>query len=59
MRKPVFAVSDQVRLKPVCSATESTKNLGIMGIATVSIILFGQRTRDVQPDHCLCCLHSA
>ena len=34
MRKPVFVVFDQVRLKPVCSATETSYCLEILAIET-------------------------
>ena len=43
-RKPVFGFSDQVRLKPVCSATETSYRLEILDIATGCIILSKQRT---------------
>ena len=44
MRKPVFGVSDQVRLKPACSATEASQSLEISAIASRGIILSRQRT---------------
>ena len=34
MRKPVFGVYDQVRLKPACSATEASENHEIANIET-------------------------
>ena len=34
-RKPFFGVCDQVRLKPACSATETSKSLEILGIDTI------------------------
>ena len=37
--KPVFWVSDQVRLKPACSATETTYNVKGLHIESVAIIL--------------------
>ena len=37
-RKPGFGVSDQVRLKPACSATEATWSLEILDIASIGII---------------------
>ena len=37
-RKPVFGVCDLVRLKPVCSATETTQGLEILDIASTGII---------------------
>ena len=43
-RKPFFGVCDQVRLKPACSATETSKSLEILGIETRGIILSRQRT---------------
>ena len=39
MRKPVFGVQDQVRLKPACSATEASQSLEISDIETRDIIL--------------------
>ena len=33
-RKPVFRVSDQVRLKPVCSATQTSKHIEILLVAS-------------------------
>ena len=32
--KPVFRVSDQIRLKPVCSATETSQNIGNLLLAS-------------------------
>ena len=42
MRKPVFGVCDQVRLKPACSAVETSKRLEISDIETRGIILSRQ-----------------
>ena len=42
-RKPVFGVCDQVRLKPACSSTETSKRLEISAIASRGIILPRQR----------------
>ena len=42
MRKPVFGVSDQVRLKPACSADETSEGLEISAIASRDIILSRQ-----------------
>ena len=44
MRKPVFGVSDQVRLKQGCSASEASKSLEISDLASRGIILSRQRT---------------
>ena len=41
-RKPVFGIFDQVRIKPACSATETSKRLEISVIETRDI-LSGQR----------------
>ena len=38
-RKPLFRVSDQGRLKPACSATETSQRLEISDIETRDIIL--------------------
>ena len=46
MRKHVFTSCDQVRHKPACSATEASKSLRILDIASVNIILSReQRTK--------------
>ena len=37
-RKPVFGVSDQVRLKPVSSATETSYSLEILDLVSIRII---------------------
>ena len=44
-RKPVFWVGDQVRLKPVCSADETSYGLEISVIASRGVTLSNQRTR--------------
>ena len=44
-RKPVFGVCDQVRLKPACSATETSLGLEILDFASIGIKLSRQRTR--------------
>ena len=46
-RKPVLRVSDQVRLKPVCSAKEDSFSHEIAIIDTKDIILSRQRTTKV------------
>ena len=43
-RKPVFVVSDQVRLKPACSARGASKSIEILDLASISIILSRKRT---------------
>ena len=40
-RKPVFGMCDRVRLKPACSATESSESFEILDIASIAIM---QRT---------------
>ena len=40
MRKPVFGVSDQVRHKPGCAATEDGYRLGISGLKSREIVLY-------------------
>ena len=37
--KPVFGVSDQVKHKPACAATEASLRLEILDIETIGIIL--------------------
>ena len=61
MRKPVRGFCDQVRLKPACSATETSWRLEILDIETRGIILSKQRIRkaDAQADLRLCCSHMA
>ena len=53
-RKPVFGVCDQVRLKPACSAAETSKRLEISAIASRGIIISRQRKQrrcsDAQAD---------
>ena len=44
MRKPVFGVCDQVRLKRACSATETSQSLEILDLASIDIMLFRQQT---------------
>ena len=44
MRKPVFGVCDQMRLKPAYSATETSQNLDILDSARIWFILPRQRT---------------
>ena len=43
-RKPVFGVCDQVRLKPSCTAVETSLGHEILGIETKGIILSRHRT---------------
>ena len=44
MRKPVFGVCDEVRLKQACSTTEASQGLKILAITSRGIILSKQRT---------------
>ena len=44
-RKPVFGVSDNVRLKPACSATETSYSLEILDLASIGIILSSEQQR--------------
>ena len=46
-RKPVFGICDHIRLKPACSATETSWGLEVLAIAGRGIILFRQRTAKV------------
>ena len=50
MRKHVFGVCDQVRLKPACTVTEARQMLEILAIETLA---------DAQADLHLCCSHMA
>ena len=47
MRKPVFGVFDQVRLKPACPATEAKQRFEISDIETRDIIISRQWTAKV------------
>ena len=47
MRKPVFGVFDQIRLKPICAATEASYKLEISDIETRDFILSRQRKTKV------------
>ena len=38
-RKPVFGVSDEVRFKPACAATETIKSREILDLASIGITL--------------------
>ena len=65
MRKPAFGVCDQVRLKLVCSARETSWCIEILDLASIGNILPRQRTTkaqirhtDAQADLRLCCLHN-
>ena len=42
---PVIGVCDQLRLKPVCSATKTSYSFEILDLASLRIILSRQRTR--------------
>ena len=64
--KPVFGVSDKARLKPACPATETSKKITILLIASLDVIVFKKRIikalislssvcADVQAGLCLCC----
>ena len=61
MRKPVFGVCDQVRLKPVCSATETSWNLEMLDSVSTGTIPSRQRTtktlKELNKDLRLCCSH--
>ena len=39
MTKPVFGVSDKARLKPVSSATQTSKKIEILPVASLDMIL--------------------
>ena len=43
-RKPVFGVCDQLRLKPACSADETSQGLAILAIASRGVLLSCQQT---------------
>ena len=63
-RKPIFRVCDQVRLKPACSATETSLRYENLDLASIHIILSRQRQprcwsdcADAQVDLRLYCSH--
>ena len=65
-RNPVFWVSDQVRLKTACSATETSWSLEILNLASVVLYYLSSEQQmcwsdcaDAQADLHLCCLHIA
>ena len=62
-RKPVLGVCDQLRLKPVCAATEARWRLEILDIETRGTIISKQQTtkadQTAQADLRLCCSHMA
>ena len=41
--KPVFGVSDKVRFKPACSATETSSKIEIASVSSLHIILTKKR----------------
>ena len=47
MRKPVFVISNQVRFKLACSATEASQRLEILYTETRGLILYGQQIKKV------------
>ena len=66
MRKPVYGVCDQVRLKPACTATETSQGLEILDLTSTCVIVSKQRTTKVlirlphaQADLRLYCSHMA
>ena len=66
IRKPVFGLCDQGRLKPACAATETRYRLENLTIASISITLARQQKQrrssdcaDAQADLRLCCSHMA
>ena len=58
-RKPVFGVGDQVRLKPACSATDTSYRLELSAIASRDFILSRQRTTKALIRLCGCAGWSA
>ena len=57
--KPVFGVSDEVRFKPACSATETSLKIEFSLIASLDMIFSIRRiTKDVEAGLRLCCLQT-
>ena len=54
MRKPVFRVFDQLRLKPTCPAAKTSLRLEILAIASRGIILSRLQTTKVLIRLCGC-----
>ena len=46
--KPVFRVSDKARLKPVSSATETSKKIEILFVASLDMIISNKRITKAQ-----------
>ena len=60
--KPVCGICDHVKLKPVCSATETSWSLEILDLASIGIMMSVQQTTGcagMQADLHRCCLHMA
>ena len=53
-RKSFFGVSDQLRLKPICSATETSQNIVILCVACEAIIPSRKRISKVLIRLCGC-----
>ena len=58
-RKPIFGIYDQVRLKPACSADETSFCLEISAVASRGIIVSRQRTTKALISLCGCAGWSA
>ena len=58
-RKPVFCVSEKVRLKPVSSATETSEKKEILLIANLDMIHSNKRIKKVLIRLCECAGWSA
>ena len=54
MTKPVFWVSDEVKQKPACSATETNKNNEISFVASLDMKLSDKRITEVLIRLCGC-----
>ena len=48
VRKPAYGVSDKVRLKPACPATETRQKIEISLVASLDMILSNKRTTKAQ-----------
>ena len=52
--QPVFGVSDKVRFKPICSATEASKMIKISFVVRLDIILFKGADQSVWMSRLVC-----
>ena len=59
VKKPVFGISDKVRLKPVSSATQTSYEIEILPAASLDMILFNKGITKALIKLCKCAGWSA